>query len=107
MLYIQRQIIEQAKFTYSPLRKTLEKQTQTIEDKGKKQIKAIEDHEEQLAVSNTLIKKNDCNTENELFLKKKKLFHKFVAERNNKINSLKNIMKYDKLTYYFKSENKI
>ena len=31
----QRRVIEQAKFTYSPLRKALEKQTKTIEDQGK------------------------------------------------------------------------
>ena len=36
----QQQIIEQAKFTYSRLEKTLEKQTKTIEDQGKKQIDA-------------------------------------------------------------------
>ena len=39
----QQQIIEQAKFTYSPLRKAFEKQTKTIEDQGEKQIKAIQD----------------------------------------------------------------
>ena len=32
----QQQIIEQAKFTYSPLEKAFEKQTKTIEDQGKK-----------------------------------------------------------------------
>ena len=32
----QQQIIEQAKFTYSPLEKTFEKQTKTIEDQRKK-----------------------------------------------------------------------
>ena len=37
----QRQIIEQAKFTYSSLRKPLEKQRKTIEDQGRKQIDAI------------------------------------------------------------------
>ena len=37
------QIIEQAKFTYSPLGKAFEKQTKTIEDQGEKQIKAIQD----------------------------------------------------------------
>ena len=36
----QQQIIEQAKFTYSRLEKTFEKQTKTIEDQGKKQIDA-------------------------------------------------------------------
>ena len=40
----QRRVIEQAKFTYSPLGKALEKQTKPIADQGKKQIKAIEDH---------------------------------------------------------------
>ena len=37
----QQQIIEQAKFTYSPLGKAFEKQTKTIGDQGEKQIKAI------------------------------------------------------------------
>ena len=37
----QHQIIEQAKFTYSPLRKAFEKQTKTIKDQGEKQIKVI------------------------------------------------------------------
>ena len=40
----QQQIIEQAKFTYSPLGKAFEKQIKTIEDQGQKQIKAIQDH---------------------------------------------------------------
>ena len=37
------QIIEQARFTYSPLGKAFEKQIKTIEDQGQKQIKAIQD----------------------------------------------------------------
>ena len=37
----QRQIIEQAKFTYSPLGKAFEKQRKTIEDQGKKQVDAL------------------------------------------------------------------
>ena len=39
----QQQIIEQDKFTYSPLRKAFEKQTKTIEDQGKKQTDALAD----------------------------------------------------------------
>ena len=39
----QQQIIEQAKFTYSPLGKAFEKQIKTIEDQGEKQVKALED----------------------------------------------------------------
>ena len=38
----QKQIIEQAKFTYSPLGKAFEKQTKTIEDQGQKQVDAFE-----------------------------------------------------------------
>ena len=38
----QQQIIEQAKFSYSPLRKAFEKGTKTIEDQGKKQVDALE-----------------------------------------------------------------
>ena len=38
----QQQIIQQAKFTYSPLGKTFDKQIKTIEDQGKKQIDALE-----------------------------------------------------------------
>ena len=38
----QQQIIEQAKFTYSPLGKVFEKETKTIEDQGKKQVDALE-----------------------------------------------------------------
>ena len=34
----EKQIIEEAKFTDSPLGKAFEKQTKTIEDQGKKQI---------------------------------------------------------------------
>ena len=37
----QQQIIEQAKFTYSPLGKAFEKQIKTIEDQGGKQVKAL------------------------------------------------------------------
>ena len=36
------QIIEQAKFTYSPLGKGFEQQVKTMEDQGKKQIEALE-----------------------------------------------------------------
>ena len=39
----QKQIIEQAKFTYSPLGKAFEKQIKSIEDQRENQIKAIQD----------------------------------------------------------------
>ena len=39
----QSRILEQAKFTYSPLGKAFEKQIKTIEDQGKKRKKALEE----------------------------------------------------------------
>ena len=39
----QEQVIEQAKFIYSPLRKAFEKQINTIEDQGQKQVEALKD----------------------------------------------------------------
>ena len=41
----QQQIIEQAKFCYSPLGKAFEKQAKTIKDQGEKQIDALADLE--------------------------------------------------------------
>ena len=46
LLFDQTHIIEKAKFTYSPLRKALEKQTKTIQNQGKKEVKAIENRVE-------------------------------------------------------------
>ena len=37
----EQRIIEQAKFTYSPLGKAFKKQAKTIEDQGKKQVEAL------------------------------------------------------------------
>ena len=42
----QQKIIEQAKFTYSPVGKAFEKQTKAIKDQGKKQTKTLEDQGE-------------------------------------------------------------
>ena len=44
----QQQIIQQAKFAYSPLGEAFEKQIKTIKDQGEKQIKAIQDNKKQL-----------------------------------------------------------
>ena len=40
----QSRIIEQNKFTYSPLNKVFERQIKIIEDQREKQIKALEEH---------------------------------------------------------------
>ena len=43
----QQQIIEQARFTYSPLGKAFEKQIKTIENQGKKQVDTLENLKDQ------------------------------------------------------------
>ena len=62
----QSRIIEQAKFTYSSLRKALERQTKTTEDQGTKQIQALKAlnlaDEEELSIKN-VIPKNKLNPE--------------------------------------------
>ena len=41
LLSYQKRVIEQAKFTYSPLEKVLETQRRTIKDQGIKQVEAL------------------------------------------------------------------
>ena len=47
----QQQIIEQTKFTYSPLGKAFEKQIKIIEDQGEKQIDALKDLKQTKAIT--------------------------------------------------------
>ena len=49
------QIIEQTKFTYSPLGKAFEKHIKTIEDQGQKQIRAIQDQGQIKTIKNMLM----------------------------------------------------
>ena len=75
----QSQVIERTKFTYSPQGKTLEKQTETIEDQGEKQIRSIEDSKKQLVV----------NKKDNFFSNEKKIFeniYKKKFQRLEKIN---------------------
>ena len=67
------QVIEEAKFTYSPLGKSFEKQTNTIKEHGDKQSNAIMKQKSQLNLS-----KDD---EENLFLKQKGMLNKLVEER--------------------------
>ena len=47
----QQQLIQQAKFNYSPLGKALEKQVKTIKDQGEKQVKAIQDNKKLVKIN--------------------------------------------------------
>ena len=92
----QQQIIEQAKFTYSPLGKAFEKQTKTIEDKGEKQIKAIRDNRKQLI--------SDDDIENKLLIsKEREIFKDIYNKRLDKIEELNNKIDYDNLKYVVES----
>ena len=70
-------MIEQAKFTYSPLGKTFEKQIKPIEDQGEKQIKAMQDQKHVKT-----IKKCDYNDEDSLLIsKQKEIFNKLADKK--------------------------
>ena len=88
-------MIEQAKFTYSPLGKALEKQTKTIESQGENQIKAIEKHRKQLAKSNKFVK---CSLPLEIF-------ENLVDERIEEMKELHESIDFENLIYHFKGEN--
>ena len=80
----QQQIIEQAKFPYSPLGKAFEKQIKTIEDQGEKQIKAIQDQGKLKT-----IKKYNYDVEDTSFIsKQEEIFNELVHERLEKIADL-------------------
>ena len=57
----QSRIIEQAKFTYSPLEKAFEKQIKAIESQGERQIKVLKEHGRQLVKCNTFAKKDNLS----------------------------------------------
>ena len=84
----QQQIIEQARFTYSPLEKAFEKQIKTIEDWEEKQRKAIQDQGQAKT-----IKKYDYDAEDTPSIsKQKEIFNKPVDERRKKITDLDKIV---------------
>ena len=93
----QQQIIQQAKFNYSPLGKAFKKQIKTIEDQGEKQVKEIQynkdDYKDKLLLSK----------EREIF---KDIYNKKLdkfEELNNKIdyNNLKYITANNRSSYTF------
>ena len=94
----QRQITEQAKFTYSPLGKVLEKQTRIIVEQGREQNEAIEVHGKQLL-------KSSSEKESLLLLKQKEIFSEFSNERINTIQDLIKQIDFNNLAYYFKGES--
>ena len=91
---------EQAKFAYSTLGKTFEKQTNTTEDQGKKEIKALKEHEKQLVESNRLVKK-DFNTDRDSipFDEQRKVFNELDEERSSEFQDLEKRINPDTWIY--------
>ena len=89
----QKQIIEQAKFTYSPLRKAFEKQTKTIKDQEEKRIEAIQGNKKQLGNINDDYK-------NKLLLsKEREIFKNILNEKLDIIEELNKKFDYNNLKY--------
>ena len=98
----QQQIIQQAKFAYSPLGKAFEKQIKTIEDEGKKLVKAIQNNK-QLANIN-----NDDGYKDKLLLsKEREIFKDIYNKRLDKIEELNNKIDYDNLKYVAVNSDRI
>ena len=94
----QQQIIEQAKFTYSPLGKAFEKQIKTIEDQGEKQIKAIQDQGQVKTIKKYAYDAEDTP----LISKQKEIFNELVDERLEKITDLDKKVNSDDSIYRYK-----
>ena len=89
------QIIEQAKFTYSPLGKAFEKQIKRIEDQGKKWIDTLK----------TLKPKELEATEDKSNFKHDKKFYELSNERIGDIYNISKETNFNNLICYFNGSN--
>ena len=91
----QQQIIEQTKFTYSPLDKVFDKQIKTIEDQGKKQVHALNTLKSDNKIT---IKKYTYDPNDTPFISiQKEILNKLVDERLEKITDLDKKVNHDDL----------
>ena len=86
----QQQIIEQAKFTHSPLGKAFEKQIKTIKDQGKKQVDALES----LKTKAITYKSDDDNTPIS-----KEIYDDILEKRMDEILEMSREINYSNLVY--------
>ena len=95
----QKQVIEQAKFTYSPFGKAFKKQIKTIEDQGEKQVEALQDNKRQLS--------NTKDYENQFLIsKEREIFKNIYNKRLHKIEKLNRKINYNDLKLITESTNK-
>ena len=95
----QQQIIEQTKFTYSPLGKAFEKQIKTIEDQGQKQIGALEALK--LKKQTKPIEDKSSNKS-----KAKVISNDLINERKEMINELYDSADYNNLKFEYMGPTK-
>ena len=95
----QQQIIQQAKFNYSPLGKAIEKQRKTIENQGKEQVKAIQDNKQLVNIN-----KDDYN-DKLLLSKEREIFKDISNKKLNEIEKMDNEIDYDDLDYVILSKD--
>ena len=88
----QQQIIEQAKFTYSPLGKAFEKQIKTIEDQGKKQVDALENLKPKEETKPIEDKSNNQS-------KATIIFNELINKRKKIMSELHDSVDYDNLKF--------
>ena len=89
----QQQIIEQAKFNYSPLGKAFEKQIKTIEDQGQKQAEAL----------NTLKSNDELTTED--VIPKSTLNNDEAEKELDKIKEIEKTVHREKLNIHIYKTN--
>ena len=88
----QQQIIQQAKFTYSPLGKAFEKKKKTIKDQGEKQVKAIQNNKQ-------IANKDDDYKDKLLVSREREIFKDIYNKRLDKLEELNNKIDYNNLKY--------
>ena len=95
----QQQIIEQTKFTYSPLGKAFDKQIKTIEDQGKKQVDALEKlkpKEEIKRIEGTPNNQSRAAT----------IFNELINKRKELMNKLYDSVDYNNLKFEYMTKDK-
>ena len=93
-------MIEEAKFTCSPLGEAFEKQIKTTEDQGKKQIKSIQNQGQMKTIKKYTYDYKDSP----LTSKQKEIFNKLVDERLDEITKLDEKVIHDDLIYRYKGK---
>ena len=91
-----KKIIEQTTFTYSPLGKAFEKQTKTIEGKGKNQFNVLKDLKYHKGIED--------KSDDKLPIQAKH-FNELLDERIKEIQKMSDKINFNDLTYYFTSPN--